>query len=308
MAEQASKVSGVVQIDGNPAQRTVRAFGYSATSHNIDGQAVDLSRSLGHAYSDPDTGEYTIDLLAGYGYEVFVVAFDDYGLDFAPDLNVAVGDRVHPTTPNGYVWECTSSGTLPTDEPTWIVDTETSQIYGTSSMIAKPFYRPMVHGPVKPVVMVVDTPTVNVSSFWRLYITENSGSETSYTAAMAEFKFFDANGTYFPATSGAVLFSSQNNTTSNSASNAFDDDVSNYWCSNGSDPLPQWIGYEFPEPLEVSAVTLESGPTSFFVQRMPITFDIQRSDDGVTWETVKSITADPTWTENETRTYSLTAS
>lgn len=147
---QTSKVSGVVQVDGAPAQRTVRAFGYNPTPHSLDGETVNLSKSLGHATSDPSTGEYTIDLLAGYGKRIFVVAFDDYGDDFTADMAVAVGDRVHPTTPNGHVWECTSAGTLPSEEPTWIIDTEAAQLYGTASMIARPFYRPMVHGPVTP--------------------------------------------------------------------------------------------------------------------------------------------------------------
>lgn len=149
---QTSKVAGVVQIDGIPAQRKVRAFGYNETAHTLDGGAVTLSKSLGHATSNPATGEYTINLLGGYGRDVFVVAFDDYGEGFSPGLALNVGDRIHPTTPNGHVWECTGAGTLPAEEPTWIVDTETSQIYGTAAMIARPFYRPMVHGPVVPEV------------------------------------------------------------------------------------------------------------------------------------------------------------
>lgn len=155
-AIQASKVSGIVQIDGTPAERTVRAFGYSPTVQDIDGESLNLSKSLGHATSDPETGEYTIDLLDGYDQRIFVVAFDDYGADFKPDLAVAVGDRVHPTTPNGHVWECTGSGTLPSEEPAWVIDTETDQLYGTASMIARPFYRPMVHGPVTPEVVQQD--------------------------------------------------------------------------------------------------------------------------------------------------------
>lgn len=150
MAEQVSKVSGIVQIDGTPVERTVRAFGYEAQTHAIDGNEVKLSRTLGHATSDPATGEYTIDLLAGYADPIFVVAFDDYGTDFTPGMAVAVGDRIHPTTPNGHVWETTGAGTLPSEEPTWVVDTETAQLYGTASMIARPFWRPMVHGPVVP--------------------------------------------------------------------------------------------------------------------------------------------------------------
>ena len=150
---QTSKVSGIVQIDGTPAQRTVRAFGYNATGHAINGETVSQSKSLGHSNSDPATGEYTIDLLAGYGQEIFVVAFDDYGGAFTAGLPLEVGNRIHPTTPNGHVWETTGAGTLPVDEPTWVVDTETSQLYGTASMIARPFYRPMVHGPITPEVV-----------------------------------------------------------------------------------------------------------------------------------------------------------
>jgi len=152
-SNQSSQVSGVVQIDSAPAERTVRAFGYEPTTHQLDGNTVNLSKSLGQATSDPSTGEYTLDLLGGYDQQVFVVAFDNYGADFEPDLAVSVGDRIHPSTPNGYVWECVGSGTLPADEPAWIVDTETAQTYGTASMIAVKFWRAMVHGPVTPEVI-----------------------------------------------------------------------------------------------------------------------------------------------------------
>jgi hypothetical protein len=150
---QTSKVSGIVQIDGTPADRSVRAFGYNPIAHAIDGETVSQSKSLGQATSDPATGEYTIDLLGGYGKEVFVVAFDDYGDAFTAEQTLAAGDRIHPTTPNGHVWETTGAGTLPVEEPTWIVDTETSQLYGTASMIARLFYRPMVHGPIIPEIL-----------------------------------------------------------------------------------------------------------------------------------------------------------
>jgi hypothetical protein len=147
---QTSKVEGVVQIDGTPAERTVRAFGYDAVEHIVGEKTVTLSMTLGQAQSDPETGEYLIDLLGGYIEGVFVVAFDDYGKNFLPSLALAAGDRVHPTTPNGHVFECTGAGILPSTEPEWIVDTETAQLYGSASMIAKPFYRPMVQGPILP--------------------------------------------------------------------------------------------------------------------------------------------------------------
>jgi len=151
-----TKVAGIVQIDGTPAERQVRAFGYDPTTHAIDGENVSQSKSLGHSSSEPDTGAYTIDLLAGYAKEIFVVAFDDYGDAFTAEQALTVGDRIHPTTPNGHVWETTGAGTLPAEEPIWVVDTETSQLYGTAAMIARPFYRPMVHGPITPEVTELD--------------------------------------------------------------------------------------------------------------------------------------------------------
>lgn len=144
-------VSGVVQIDGNPAARTVRAFSYDAIAHQIDGGEVVLAKSLGHAKSDPVTGAYEISLLGGYSADVFVVAFDDYGLPFTPGLALAIGQRVHPTMPNGYVYECDAGGNLPEEEPAWSTDTETSQLIGTASVLPRPFYRPVVHGPIRPV-------------------------------------------------------------------------------------------------------------------------------------------------------------
>ncbi len=149
----ASTVAGKVQIDGTPARRIVRAFTYDSETMTLLNRDVTAPRPLGETYSDPDTGDYELVIESGYLGEVFIVAFDDYGQPFSPDLVVSVGDRVHPSTPNGHVFECTGAGTLPTNEPNWTVDTEAAQLYGTAAMIAKPFYRPMVHGPVIPEVI-----------------------------------------------------------------------------------------------------------------------------------------------------------
>jgi hypothetical protein len=148
----ASKVQGVVRIDGTPAGRTVRAFSYNPETHLINGQEVDLSKTLGQSVSDPETGEYTILLFEDYSDDIFVVAFDDYGAGFIGSAFLRIGDRVHPTTPNGYVYEVTAEGDAPLTEPTpWSENTATSESYdGTAALLAKPFYRPTVHGPVTP--------------------------------------------------------------------------------------------------------------------------------------------------------------
>lgn len=151
-----TKVAGVVQIDGVPAKRTVRAFTYDSETMTLLNRDVTAPRPLGETTSDPDTGAYELVIASGYTGRIFVVAFDEYGSDFTGSMAVAVGDKVHPTTANGFVYECTSGGTLPSDEPAWSTDTKASQIYGTASMIAIPFYRPMVHGPVTPEIIDQD--------------------------------------------------------------------------------------------------------------------------------------------------------
>ena len=148
-----ARISGKVQVDGAPiADRKVRAFSYYDAQHSIDTETLEQSKSLGHAVTD-ENGDYAIELFRGYSDPVFVVAFDDYGVAFEPSMIVQVGDRVHPTTPDGYVYECDSGGTLPEEEPAWVQDTEVSQTYGTATIIARPLYRPMVHGPVTPEVV-----------------------------------------------------------------------------------------------------------------------------------------------------------
>lgn len=145
-----TQVSGKVQISGEPAGRVVRAYSYESLQHSINGVAVDLSRSLGHAESDPETGDYTITIENGYTGRVFVVAFDDYGELFTPGAPVVTGQRIRPTMPNGFVYAVTSDGVLPDEEPAWSTDTNSTQLIGTATVQPTPFYRPVVHGPIYP--------------------------------------------------------------------------------------------------------------------------------------------------------------
>lgn len=145
-----TKVSGIMEIEGAPVARMLKAFSFERLTFDLDGQTITESKPLGQTISNDTTGEYEIILRGGFPREVFVVAFDDYGAPFESGATVQIGDRIHPSTPNGYVYECTGSGTLSETEPTWSTDTETGQTYGTASLIARPFYRPAVHGPINP--------------------------------------------------------------------------------------------------------------------------------------------------------------
>ena len=145
-----AKVAGQVMIEGQPAKRMVRAFSYDTITHQVNGSEISASKTLGQAQSD-DTGAYEIELAGGYKDSIFVVAFDNYGQPFTASAAIAIGDRIHPTTPNGFVYECTTAGELPAGEPAWSLDKENSQPYGTAYLLAVPFYRALVHGPLLPI-------------------------------------------------------------------------------------------------------------------------------------------------------------
>jgi hypothetical protein len=146
-----SRVSGTVRAEGSPAKRNVRAFSYGREVHAINNFPKNDFIPLGSGQSDLSTGEYDIILHDGYDKEVIVFAFDEYGSDFTPDASVVINDRIHPSAPSGYVFECTGAGTLPSAEPDpWPTDVEGSHLIGTASFVIKPFYKPEAHGPVTP--------------------------------------------------------------------------------------------------------------------------------------------------------------
>lgn len=151
---QVSKVSGSLQVDGEPAQRVVRAFSYEAFAHNVDGEDIQAAVSLGDTTSDAATGEYEILLNEGFDQPVFIVAFDDQGQAFEAEAEVQIGDRIRPSDRNGYVYVCTTGGALPVTEPdAWPTETGVSHSIGGATFEALPFRRPMVHGPVTPTIV-----------------------------------------------------------------------------------------------------------------------------------------------------------
>lgn len=182
-----SSVSGVVMIDGQPAARRVRAFSYESIVHSTRGDEVTESLTLGKAMSSPVDGSYSIELHQGYEGQVFVVAFDDLGQPFTPSAALTVGNRIQPTNFQGYVFECDGAGTLPTDEPAWINDTDESHVYGTASLRATPFYRPQVHGPIWPEVTEGEEPTWN-PSLMTTYIWLDASDSESVTITSGAFE------------------------------------------------------------------------------------------------------------------------
>lgn len=104
---------------------------------------------LGTGWSDPETGVYAIDV-APYTGEVWVLAAQDYGAAFAPNLPLGKGQYVHPTLPNRYVYRAEGDGELAGVEPLW--PTEGQFACGQVVLTPVPLYEPLAGGYLKPTI------------------------------------------------------------------------------------------------------------------------------------------------------------
>ncbi len=102
---------------------------------------------LGTAQASPSTGAWALDVATSGA--VFVFVYDNYGTQFAPALPVSVGDIVHPSAANKFVYEVTQPGVMDTTEPAeWPTDSPLAS--GTALMSPVAFPGPQVHGPITP--------------------------------------------------------------------------------------------------------------------------------------------------------------
>lgn len=127
--------SGSLTQDGQPVSRAVYALAIGG----------DVPKLLASAVSDA-AGNYSLQW-NGYIGQILVTATDDYGVPFAAEALLGIGARVHPATPNGYVYEVASAGTLGLTEPAWPAIEGESVTSGQVQLVAKPFYRPKSAGP-----------------------------------------------------------------------------------------------------------------------------------------------------------------
>lgn len=104
---------------------------------------------LGYAYSDPVTGDYSIDVYP-WTEEVLVYAAPDYGRIFQINQGLATGARIHPTIPNRYVYVALNDGITGDPEPNW--PTEGDITSGTVTFTTVPLYRPLMNGYIKPTI------------------------------------------------------------------------------------------------------------------------------------------------------------
>ncbi|WP_419835306.1 hypothetical protein [Endozoicomonas atrinae] len=145
-----TQVQGSITENDLPVAR--RVFAITEAELTIDGSQETTQAVLANAISSEIDGSYTLDT-SPYEGTVFVIATDDYGTVWQPDTAYVVGDVIRPPTFQGYVYLCTLAGTTSSTEPIWWFETDSSQSIGTAQFQAKPFSRPLAHGPIIPTII-----------------------------------------------------------------------------------------------------------------------------------------------------------
>ncbi len=141
-----------------------------------------------------------------------------------------------------------------------------------------------------------------VHRYWRLLCTEVQS--TSY-ALIAEMQMRLTPGGSDQASALDYLEGGHHSTFD--GSNAFDDDSGTFWSFDISGGLPDanaWVGQDFGEGNEIGVyeVTVQTR-SSFNQNQTPREFDIQYSDDSVSWTTAWSVVTESWNTSLETRTF-----
>ncbi len=128
--------TGQVLVADQPAQRIVTATALDA----------DPPYLLARTVSDPATGQFTLEW-SGYNGQILITAIDDYGVPYVQGEARGVGERLHPSSYNGYTYEVSSTGVLGA-EPAWPTTPGAVVISGSVTLVAVPYYRPVTEGPI----------------------------------------------------------------------------------------------------------------------------------------------------------------
>lgn len=87
-----------------------------------------------------DDGTYLIDMADVYD-PVYVMHYDDYGFPLFANTAYALGGYIHPKTPNGYRYKCTTAGTSGASLPAEPWPTSSNLTAGTAIFSPEPVYK-----------------------------------------------------------------------------------------------------------------------------------------------------------------------
>lgn len=142
--------------------------------------------------------------------------------------------------------------------------------------------------------------SAGASRYWRVYITDNNGDAVN---TIHELQMYTAAGAISVCSGGTAIESGHDS--SAAADNLFDGNVGTDWSKTG---LPAWVGYDFGDGNEKAIIGVAMfPPASPYVNRMPKDFDVQYSNDGISWATSWSVQDSTDWTEKVGREFYSTA-
>ncbi|MFR9700998.1 hypothetical protein ACL00O_00690 [Aeromonas sanarellii] len=131
-------VKGVVKVGGVAKRRLVRLLSVADFVRINDAlAAADGSFSLQCGY---------------YSDAVMVATYEPYGAQLVASKAYVLGDIIHPATPNGFRYLCTTAGNSGTSLPPEPWPTTATLTVGAALFTPDPIYQPQLHGPIKPVL------------------------------------------------------------------------------------------------------------------------------------------------------------
>lgn len=138
--------------------------------------------------------------------------------------------------------------------------------------------------------------------YWRVYTTKTRDAG-DYKVSLARVQFRTTEGVGEINT--GTPFASSALSSAYNASKVFDDLITTVWLPATGAPLPQWVGIDIGQIINVAEIMLQAANDDGGPNRGPEDFEIQKSSDGTNWEAVRTITGEPVWAKSEIRTYLL---
>ncbi len=158
----------------------------------------------------------------------------------------------------------------------------------------------------------VDPPTGGVAEtrrrYWRISVTETVGA--GERVGVSELRFLRHPAASRAAPTGGTPFSSGYSILlDRTADKAFDNDPATMWMPNPTSPYDPGaaLGYDYGAgaAFDIQAVAITIQPDGVWgVANAPKNFDVQFSDDGVTWTTKWAVTGAPWTTVGQTLVFS----
>jgi len=130
-------VSGKVTLEDQPH-----------TSKVVVTSANETPAVLGYGQSDI-SGDYSVNV-GEYNGPVLIHTMQDYGLPWSASTAKVIGDVVHPTTPNGYIYKATQAGNTGQAEPIWTAEQNVSINDGSVIYQSERLLKPEIEGYVTP--------------------------------------------------------------------------------------------------------------------------------------------------------------